>query len=151
MFLELRKLHSNGAIRGYQLVAKYLLTPTSYFYFSSLFLSGSAKPLSESFESNISARFAFSNVSSELFDAPFESSFFCAFFLRRSAINTHSHMPIIMIAAISTIRSVYGSFFNWSIIFSTVFWLSASGARSEERRVGKECFRLCRSRWSPYH
>ena len=23
--------------------------------------------------------------------------------------------------------------------------------RSEERRVGKECFRLCRSRWSPYH
>ena len=25
------------------------------------------------------------------------------------------------------------------------------GARSEERRVGKECLRLCRSRWSPYH
>ena len=23
--------------------------------------------------------------------------------------------------------------------------------RSEERRVGKECERLCRSRWSPYH
>ena len=21
----------------------------------------------------------------------------------------------------------------------------------EERRVGKECLRLCRSRWSPYH
>jgi chaperonin GroEL len=26
-----------------------------------------------------------------------------------------------------------------------------SVARSEERRVGKECRRLCRSRWSPYH
>ena len=26
-----------------------------------------------------------------------------------------------------------------------------SGDRSEERRVGKECVRLCRSRWSPYH
>ena len=27
-----------------------------------------------------------------------------------------------------------------------------SGARrSEERRVGKECSELCRSRWSPYH
>ena len=26
-------------------------------------------------------------------------------------------------------------------------WSSAAGARSEERRVGKEC----RSRWSPYH
>ena len=23
--------------------------------------------------------------------------------------------------------------------------------RSEERRVGKECLKLCRSRWSPYH
>ena len=26
-----------------------------------------------------------------------------------------------------------------------------STSRSEERRVGKECERLCRSRWSPYH
>ena len=24
-------------------------------------------------------------------------------------------------------------------------------ARSEERRVGKECLHACRSRWSPYH
>ena len=24
-------------------------------------------------------------------------------------------------------------------------------ARSEERRVGKECLSVCRSRWSPYH
>src|SRR3546814_11893881 len=24
-------------------------------------------------------------------------------------------------------------------------------ARSEERRVGKECVNTCRSRWSPYH
>src|SRR3546814_19368632 len=27
----------------------------------------------------------------------------------------------------------------------------ATGGRSEERRVGKECVRTCRSRWSPYH
>jgi flagellar M-ring protein FliF len=27
----------------------------------------------------------------------------------------------------------------------------SSRQRSEERRVGKECRRLCRSRWSPYH
>src|SRR3546814_19811016 len=26
-----------------------------------------------------------------------------------------------------------------------------SAARSEERRVGKECVSTCRSRWSPYH
>ena len=24
-------------------------------------------------------------------------------------------------------------------------------SESGERRVGKECVRLCRSRWSPYH
>jgi TolB protein len=30
-------------------------------------------------------------------------------------------------------------------------WDVVKGARSEERRVGKECRRLCRSRWSPYH
>src|SRR3546814_4624944 len=28
---------------------------------------------------------------------------------------------------------------------------TAPGARSEERRVGKECVSTCRSRWSPYH
>ena len=28
---------------------------------------------------------------------------------------------------------------------------NASGSRSEERRVGKECTIQCRSRWSPYH
>ena len=26
-----------------------------------------------------------------------------------------------------------------------------TGVRSEERRVGKECASMCRSRWSPYH
>src|SRR3546814_8403547 len=33
------------------------------------------------------------------------------------------------------------------------FTLAAAGdkARSEERRVGKECVSTCRSRWSPYH
>jgi hypothetical protein len=29
--------------------------------------------------------------------------------------------------------------------------VSTADLRSEERRVGKECRRLCRSRWSPYH
>ena len=29
--------------------------------------------------------------------------------------------------------------------------LGFAAARSEERRVGKECCALCRSRWSPYH
>src|SRR3546814_13944122 len=29
--------------------------------------------------------------------------------------------------------------------------LNTKVARSEERRVGKECVSTCRSRWSPYH
>jgi hypothetical protein len=32
-----------------------------------------------------------------------------------------------------------------------IFWEDEFCKRSEERRVGKECRRLCRSRWSPYH
>ena len=30
-------------------------------------------------------------------------------------------------------------------------YLVSHGERSEERRVGKECCLVCRSRWSPYH
>ena len=30
-------------------------------------------------------------------------------------------------------------------------YIGNGSGRSEERRVGKECLRLCRSRWSPYH
>ena len=29
--------------------------------------------------------------------------------------------------------------------------MDALDGRSEERRVGKECASMCRSRWSPYH
>ena len=31
------------------------------------------------------------------------------------------------------------------------FPIGHATARSEERRVGKECASKCRSRWSPYH
>ena len=30
-------------------------------------------------------------------------------------------------------------------------WVGDRAIRSEERRVGKECWITCRSRWSPYH
>src|SRR3546814_5051122 len=33
----------------------------------------------------------------------------------------------------------------------TAGYLLGFVARSEERRVGKECVSTCRSRWSPYH
>ena len=35
--------------------------------------------------------------------------------------------------------------------YETVSHIGTNDKRSEERRVGKECLRLCRSRWSPYH
>ena len=30
-------------------------------------------------------------------------------------------------------------------------YMPVTDTRSEERRVGKECWPVCRSRWSPYH
>jgi 1-deoxy-D-xylulose-5-phosphate synthase len=35
--------------------------------------------------------------------------------------------------------------------YSRGFMMDGGTLRSEERRVGKECFSLCRSRWSAYH
>ena len=32
-----------------------------------------------------------------------------------------------------------------------LWFLTVGYLRSEERRVGKECKSVCRSRWSPYH
>ena len=43
------------------------------------------------------------------------------------------------------IKNMYNNHFNKKNYFSI------KTDRSEERRVGKECLRLCRSRWSPYH
>ena len=39
----------------------------------------------------------------------------------------------------------------WNQAFGSVLKNVPIYDRSEERRVGKECLRLCRSRWSPYH
>ena len=51
------------------------------------------------------------------------------------------YLPDSGIAFVSTRRRSY----------SRCFGPNFSQRRSEERRVGKECLRLCRSRWSPYH
>ena len=34
---------------------------------------------------------------------------------------------------------------------SVTLYRDVPADRSEERRVGKECASMCRSRWSPYH
>ena len=102
---------------------------TAIFYFSSLFLSDPQSHylnlLNQTYlPVSLSLMFPQNYLMLHL------SLHFCAFFLRRSAINTHNHMPIIMIAAISTIQKCIRIIFNFrSIIFSTVFWLSASRRR----------------------
>ena len=40
---------------------------------------------------------------------------------------------------------------QWTVISLIVAVKLWRAGRSEERRVGKECRLLCRSRWSPYH
>src|SRR3546814_19663613 len=65
-----------------------------------------------------------------------------------------------------SVMGILWSFFNpllllgvYTFVFSEVFkarWNGGGGskvefARSEERRVGKECVSTCRSRWSQYH
>src|SRR3546814_13885247 len=35
--------------------------------------------------------------------------------------------------------------------YNRLMTMHVARVRSEERRVGKECVRTCRSRWSPYH
>jgi hypothetical protein len=41
--------------------------------------------------------------------------------------------------------------FSFTVYDQSFEILEVRPKRSEERRVGKECRRLCRSRWSPYH
>src|SRR3546814_6873455 len=56
------------------------------------------------------------------------------------------------------INASVGMLLSLAVALVVTPWLSAkllagagSHARSEERRVGKECVSTCRSRWSPYH
>ena len=49
-----------------------------------------------------------------------------------------------LIMVFGAIMPAFVGFANWQLPLMI-------GARSEERRVGKECCALCRSRWSPYH
>src|SRR3546814_17530193 len=54
-------------------------------------------------------------------------------------------------------HNLHGGYFDlrelarFSKLLPVVLTLHDEWARSEERRVGKECVSTCRSRWSPYH
>ena len=58
-------------------------------------------------------------------------------------------MTLADIAAASGVNLARGKRSGSPTINLAVDFISA--ARSEERRVGKECRMPCRSRWSPYH
>ena len=61
-----------------------------------------------------------------------------------SAIIANLHDVVIILG--------FFAFFQWEFSLSVLAAvLAVLGYRSEERRVGKECSRTCRSRWSPYH
>src|SRR5213075_3462281 len=47
-----------------------------------------------------------------------------------------------------SLRHAVAGPFQWKVVGGTH---RCRRLRSEERRVGKECALLCRSRWSPYH
>ena len=54
----------------------------------------------------------------------------------------------------SQVQAVRNSSFAYTVKLAdarTAAYDAKSNERSEERRVGKECALLCRSRWSPYH
>ena len=57
-------------------------------------------------------------------------------------------LTTILLFAVFGILLFIGCPISVGIVISSIV---TAVSRSEERRVGKECLRLCRSRWSPYH
>src|SRR3546814_14791442 len=62
--------------------------------------------------------------------------------------------PLALITALTVFYIVLGCFLDGIsavVLTMAVVEPMVRTARSEERRVGKECVSTCRSRWSPYH
>ena len=63
-------------------------------------------------------------------------------------------MLVILIVIFAVIFDFINGFHDTATAVATSITtraLTPKNARSEERRVGKECRIGCRSRWSPYH
>src|SRR3546814_4759258 len=77
----------------------------------------------------------------------------------RLAFRHEPHLPERTVSerslSASQLETVVYAGHAWSQYLPSTFSPSKEGvgleARSEERRVGKECVSTCRSRWSPYH
>src|SRR3546814_16099891 len=60
--------------------------------------------------------------------------------------------PLIAVAADgSSVVPLLGGHHGGNLLARRIAAVMQGVARSEERRVGKECVSTCRSRWSPYH
>ena len=75
---------------------------------------------------------------------------------RPDAVVALTTPPLISFIGAGYARLRAARFFYWVMDLNpdeaiAAGWLRENSNRSEERRVGKECRRLCRSRWSPYH
>src|SRR3546814_20268586 len=79
-------------------------------------------------------------------------------------VQSPERLRLLLVLTVADIRAVGPNVWNaWkAALLRDLYWrpesllsggLAAEGrdARSEQRRVGKECVSTCRSRWSPYH
>ena len=67
---------------------------------------------------------------------------------KRQQLAEEESIAILEKATAGTLALLGDNDYPYAVPISYVYH---DGKRSEERRVGKECLRLCRSRWSPYH
>src|SRR3546814_6378847 len=75
------------------------------------------------------------------------SSDVCSSDLRVLGVNV-DRVTALTFAISSALGAVAGALFAMNVNSAQ---LGMGSARSDERRVGKECVSTCRSRWSPYH
>src|SRR3546814_15064691 len=64
---------------------------------------------------------------------------------------TGGALPLAATLASEAIFEAYWSDDRADMFYHSSSYTANPIARSEERRVGKECVSTCRSRWSPYH
>src|SRR3546814_11550658 len=81
------------------------------------------------------------------------SSDVCSSDLSTAGLGTRSTVGTAIKANRSAARNSGGKCSSdaWMAMKLSPHMTATEQARSEERRVGKECVRTCRSRWSPYH
>ena len=76
----------------------------------------------------------------------FQSDQYAAYLQSLSKLHHYSYGNIFLIKLQCSHASMVAGYGDWKRKFGRHV-----KARSEERRVGKECNQVCRSRWSPYH